>query len=189
MVNSTLSQLPTHGETVRGWGLLPLALAAIGRVNGGLALPVALFPLRHYLRLRHVAPRERVGQEAHDIRAAQQRLRGACLRPLLQQQEQRHHHQGGVMVPAAPAAHLVVCPPHFAFGVLNSPFHPGALPLALRQHLPRRVGRRVAQSLRVFPARGSIPPPHPVPATGLGFLTVPHPHPRVQPLDFDHAFG
>ena len=71
----------------------------------------------------------------------------------------------------------------------KGPLHPVALPLPPRQDLPRRVRRGVAQRVFVFLARGPVPPPHQVPAVGLGFPTIPPPHPRVQHLDLNLPLG
>ena len=85
------------------------------------------------------------------------------------------------MMPADPAAHLILRAAKFALRVLEAAFDPEVLRLQIGKPLPRRTGRRIAQG--VF--EGAVVLAHHQQAgAGDGRFSIPytdraHPHARL----------
>ena len=82
--------------------------------------------------------------------------------------------------PGVPTTNLIVRQAAFAFGFAEAVFDEEALRLNPRQFLPECVDVRIGKAIMGNLARAHFPANQQMPATGLGFLTVPNPNQRMQ---------
>ena len=123
------------------------------------------------------------------ISRAQQRSGLRVKLTLFQNKEHRHHDQRQMMVPAPPAPDWVIAQPDVRLALLQGAFDSGALALHERLARRRRVGRGVAKALFDRGRVIALPAHEQIPWAGLGLFTIPPPHPMMEHLHGQRAFG